>query len=115
MDGGEAVARTLAAQGLDTVFTVPGESFLYVLEALRHRRDEIRLITTRHESGAAFAAEAYGKLAGRPAAVMVSRGPGATNASIGLHTARQDSTPMVLLIGDVRRRSKGQIRVRMRL
>ena len=108
MDGGEAVVRTLVAQGLDTVFTVPGESFLYVLEALRHRRDRIRLITTRHESGAAFAAEAYGKLTGRPAAVIVSRGPGATNASIGLHTASQDSTPMVLLIGDVRRRSKGR-------
>ena len=74
MDGGEAVAQTLAAQGLDTVFTVPGESFLYVLEALRHRRDKIRLITTRHESGAAFAAEAYGKLARRPAAVQGPRG-----------------------------------------
>ncbi len=108
MNGGEALVETLVALGVDTGFTVPGESFLNVLEALRVRRDAFRLISTRHESGAAFAAEAYGKLSGRPAAVFVSRGPGATNAAIGIHTARQSSTPLLLFVGHVRTRSKGR-------
>lgn len=108
MNGGEALVESLLALGVDTGFTVPGESFLNVLEALRVRRDAFRLVSTRHESGAAFAAEAYGKLSGRPAAVFVSRGPGATNAAIGIHTARQSSTPLLLFVGDVRTRSKGR-------
>lgn len=107
-NGGQVVVDSLIAHGVDTAFTVPGESFLNVIEALRHRRDAIRLLSTRHEGGAAFAAEAYGRLAGRPAAVFVSRGPGATNASIGVHTAMQGSTPLLLFIGHVRRRSKGR-------
>ena len=108
MNGGEALVDTLLALGVDTGFTVPGESFLTVIEALRVKRDSFRLLSTRHEGGAAFAAEAYGKLSGRPAAVFVSRGPGATNAAIGIHTARQSSTPLLLFIGHVRTRSKGR-------
>jgi acetolactate synthase-1/2/3 large subunit len=108
VNGGDALVDTLLALGVDTGFTVPGESFLTVLEALRRERDSFRLISTRHESGAAFAAEAYGRLAGRPAAVFVSRGPGASNAAIGIHTARQSSTPLLLFIGHVRTRSKGR-------
>jgi acetolactate synthase I/II/III large subunit len=108
VNGGRALVDALLALGVDTGFTVPGESFLTVLEALRQKRDSFRLLSTRHESGAAFAAEAYGRLSGRPAAVFVSRGPGATNAAIGIHTARQGSTPLLLFIGDVRTRSKGR-------
>jgi acetolactate synthase-1/2/3 large subunit len=108
LNGGQVVVESLIAHGVDVAFTVPGESFLNVIEALRLRRDAIRLISTRHEGGAAFAAEAYGRLAGRPAAVFVSRGPGAANASIGVHTAMQGSTPLLLFIGHVRRRSKGR-------
>jgi acetolactate synthase-1/2/3 large subunit len=108
VDGGRVVVESLIAHGVDVAFTVPGESFLNVIEALRLRRDAIRLVSTRHEGGAAFAAEAYGRLTGRPAAVFVSRGPGATNASIGVHTAMQGSTPLLLFIGHVRRRSKGR-------
>ena len=108
MDGGTAVVEALIAQGVDTAFTVTGESFLHVLEALRRRRDAVRLVPTRHEGGAVFAAEAFGKLTGRPAAVLVSRGPGASNAAIGVHTAMQDSTPLILFIGQVRNRSKGK-------
>jgi acetolactate synthase-1/2/3 large subunit len=106
--GGEALVDALLELGVDTGFTVPGESFLNVLEALRARRDVFRLVSVRHESGGAFAAEAYAKLAGRPAAVFVSRGPGATNAAIGIHTARQSSTPLLLVVGHVRTRSKGR-------
>ena len=106
--GGDALVETLCAHGVDTAFTVSGESFLYVLDAMRRRPDRIRLLATRHEGGAAFAAEAFGKIAGRPAAVLVSRGPGASNAAIGVHTARQDCTPMLLFIGQVRTRSRGR-------
>ena len=108
MNGGEALVDALLALGVDTGFTVPGESFLTVLEALRVKRDCFRLVSTRHEAGGAFAAEAYGKLSGNPAAVFVSRGPGATNAAIGIHTARQSSTPLLLFVGHVRTRSKGR-------
>jgi acetolactate synthase-1/2/3 large subunit len=108
VNGGDALVDALLALGVDTGFTVPGESFLAVIEALRRERDAFRLLSTRHESGAAFAAEAYARLSGRPAAVFVSRGPGATNAAIGIHTARQSSTPLLLFIGHVRTRSKGR-------
>ena len=106
--GGDVLIDTLIEHGVDTTFTVSGESFLAVLEALRRARNQIRLITTRHEGGGAFAAEAYGKLSGRPAALFVSRGPGAANAAIGVHTAKQDSTPMLLFIGHVRSTSQGR-------
>jgi len=106
--GGDVLVDTLIAHGVDTAFTVSGESFLAVLEALRRNRNQIRLVTTRHEGGGSFAAEAFGKLTGRPAAVFVSRGPGATNAAIGVHTAKQDSSPMLLFVGHVRSTSQGR-------
>ena len=98
---GHLLVDCLIAQGVTHAFGVPGESYLAVLDGLYARRDRIRFITCRHEGGAAFMAEAHGKLSGRPGVCMVTRGPGATNASIGVHTAFQDSTPMVLLVGDV--------------
>ena len=89
------------AQGVTHAFGVPGESYLAVLDGLHTYREQIRFITCRQEGGAAYMAEAHGKLTGRPGVCMVTRGPGATNAAIGVHTAFQDSTPMVLLVGDV--------------
>lgn len=93
----------LAAQGCGRIFTVPGESFLPVLDALRDRAD-IHTVTCRQEGGAAFMATADGTMTGRPGVAFVTRGPGATNASIGVHVAFQDSQPMILFIGDVDRR-----------
>ena len=98
---GHALVEALIAQGVDTVFGVPGESYLAVLDGFHEHRDAIRFIACRQEGGAAFMAEAQGKLTGRPGICFVTRGPGATNASIGLHTAFQDSTPMILFIGQV--------------
>src|SRR5512145_2932593 len=91
----------LLAQGVDHVFCVPGESYLAVLDALHDARDAIKLVVARQDGGAAYMAEAYGKLTGKPGICFVTRGPGATNASIGVHTAFQDSTPMILFIGQV--------------
>ena len=108
MEAGAALVEALIDAGLDTAFTVPGESFLPVLEAMRRHRNRIQLVSVRQEGGGAFAAHAYGALSGRPAAIMVSRGPGAANASIGLHAALQDSVPMVLLIGHVRSHMRGR-------
>src|SRR5688572_21915421 len=99
--GGQLIVDQLLTHGAELAFCVPGESYLPVLDALYTARDRIRLITCRHESGAANMAEAYGKLTGKPGICLVTRGPGATNASIGVHTAFQDSTPMILLIGQV--------------
>lgn len=98
---GHLIVECLIAQGVEIAFGVPGESYLAVLDGLHAHQDRIRFVTCRQEGGAAFMAEAYGKLTGRPGVCMVTRGPGATNASIGVHTAFQDSTPMVLLVGDV--------------
>ena len=98
---GHLLVDCLIAQGVTHAFGVPGESYLAVLDGLHARQDHIRFITCRQEGGAAYMAEAHGKLTGRPGVCMVTRGPGATNASIGVHTAFQDSTPMVLLVGDV--------------
>jgi acetolactate synthase-1/2/3 large subunit len=98
---GHVLVEALVAQGVDTVFGVPGESYLAALDGFHEHRERIRFIACRQEGGAAFMAEAQGKLTGRPGVCFVTRGPGATNASIGLHTAFQDSTPMVLLIGQV--------------
>lgn len=97
--GGQLVVDALITHGADIVFGVPGESYLAVLDALHD--SPLRFITNRQEGGAAFMAEAYGKLTGRPGICFVTRGPGATNASIGVHTAHQDSTPMILFIGQV--------------
>lgn len=93
--------KCLLAQGVSHVFGVPGESYLAVLDGFYQYRDQIQFIINRQEGGAAFMAEAHGKLTGRPGVCFVTRGPGATNASIGLHTAFQDSTPMVMFVGDV--------------
>jgi acetolactate synthase-1/2/3 large subunit len=101
MNGGQALAATLLSHGLSVGFCVPGESYLEVIEALRLARERFRLVNTRHEAGASFAAAAYGRLTGRPGLAFVTRGPGATNAAIGVHTARQDSAPLVLFVGQV--------------
>lgn len=97
--GGEALIEALRIHGTTHAFCVPGESYLAALDALYDARDSIELITCRQEGGAANMAEAYGKLTGKPGICFVTRGPGATNASIGVHTAFQDSTPMILFIG----------------
>ncbi|HZF82762.1 MAG TPA: thiamine pyrophosphate-binding protein, partial [Burkholderiaceae bacterium] len=98
---GHLLVECLIAQGVTHVFGVPGESYLAALDGFHDHADEIRFVICRQEGGAAFMAEAHGKLTGRPGVCFVTRGPGATNASIGVHTAFQDSTPMVLLVGDV--------------
>ena len=97
--GGQILVDALKIHGVDTAFGVPGESYLDVLDALHD--SDIRFIINRQEGGAAFMAEAYGKMTGKPGICFVTRGPGATNASIGVHTAYQDSTPMILFIGQV--------------
>jgi acetolactate synthase-1/2/3 large subunit len=104
--GGRAVVAGLERHGVELAFCVPGESYLAVLDAFFD--SPIRLITCRHEAGAANMAEAYGKLTGRPGICLVTRGPGATQASVGVHSAWQDSTPMILLVGQVPRRLLGR-------
>src|SRR5437763_1233529 len=96
--GGQLVVAALRAHGVEMAFSVAGESYLEVLDAL-YDAPEIHLVTCRQEGGAAFMAEAYGKLTGKPGVLLVTRGPGACNASIGVHTAFQDSTPMIVLVG----------------
>ncbi|OYU29708.1 MAG: thiamine pyrophosphate-binding protein [Comamonadaceae bacterium PBBC2] len=98
---GHLLVECLLAQGVTHAFGVPGESYLAVLDGFHLHRDQIRFVICRQEGGAAYMAEAQGKLTGRPGVCFVTRGPGATNASIGVHTAFQDSTPMVLFVGDV--------------
>jgi acetolactate synthase I/II/III large subunit len=106
--GGHLLADQLALQGVELAFCVPGESYLALLDGLYAHRDRLRVITCRHEAAAANAADAYGKLTGRPGVCMVTRGPGATHASTGVHTAMQDSTPLVLLVGQVPREHRGR-------
>ena len=101
--GARLLVDCLLAQGVTTVFGVPGESYLAVLDALHDVPDRIRLVPNRQEGGAAFMAAAWGKLTGTPGIAFVTRGPGATNAAIGVHTARQDSAPMILFVGQVAR------------
>lgn len=101
--GAQILVDQLRIHGADTAYCVPGESYLAVLDALYDAQDRLRLIVCRQEGGAAYMADAYGKLTGRPGICFVTRGPGAANASIGLHTAFQDSTPMILFIGQVER------------
>ncbi len=105
--GGQILADCLEKQGVTTVFGVPGESYLAVLDALVDH-PKIRLIGNRNEGGAAFMACAHGQLTGQPGICMVTRGPGATNASIGVHTAMQGSVPMILFIGQVARDMRGR-------
>jgi acetolactate synthase-1/2/3 large subunit len=101
--GGKILIECLINQGVTTAFGVPGESYLDVLNALYDVQNRLRMVVTRHEGGAAFMAEAYGKLTGTPGICFVTRGPGATNASIGVHTAMQDSSPMILFVGQIGR------------
>lgn len=98
---GHLLVECLVAQGVTHAFGVPGESYLAVLDGFHAHQDKISFITNRQEGGAAFMADAHGRLTGRPGICFVTRGPGATNASIGVHTAFQDSTPMILFVGDV--------------
>ncbi|MEO8303517.1 MAG: thiamine pyrophosphate-binding protein, partial [Betaproteobacteria bacterium] len=99
--GGEILVANLLAQGATHAFCVPGESYLPVLDALYDVRDRLQLLVCRHEGGVSYMAEAFGKLTGRPGIAFVTRGPGASNAAVGIHTAAQDSTPMIVFIGQV--------------
>ena len=101
--GGKLLIDQLLIHGVDMVFCVPGESYLAALDAFHDVPDRIRLITCRHEAAAANMAEAYGKLTGRPGVCFVTRGPGACHGVVGLHTALQDSTPLVMFVGQVAR------------
>ena len=101
MNAATLLSKCLAAQGVDRVFCVPGESYLALLDALVDYAGQIETITCRHEGAAAMMAEADGKMTGRPGLAMVTRGPGASNAAGGVHVAQQDSTPMVLLVGQI--------------
>ena len=100
--GGRILVDQLRIQGCDRIFTVPGESFLAVLDAL-HDTPEIETVVCRQEGGVAYMADADGKMTGRPGIAFVTRGPGATNASGGVHVAFQDSTPLILFVGDLDR------------
>lgn len=102
-EGGHALVEQLVASGVTRVFGVPGESYLSVIDGLYDHTDDIEIIVTRQEGGAAMAAAAHGALTGEPGICMVTRGPGATNASIGVHVAKQDASPMVLFIGQIPR------------
>src|SRR6267378_2905734 len=99
--GGRILADALVAQGVKLAFGVPGESYLPVLDGLHDVRDQLSFIVCRQEGGASYMAEAYGKLTGEPGVLLVTRGPGATNGAIGMHTGFQDSTPMVMFVGQV--------------
>ena len=99
--GGHLIADALITHGVDTAFGVPGESYLAVLDGLYEHRNDFRFVICRQEGGAAFMAESYAKLTGKPGVCLVTRGPGATNAAIGVHTAFQDSSPLILLVGQV--------------
>lgn len=101
--GGQVLVDQLLIHGADTAYCVPGESYLEVLDALHDVQDKFSLINARHEAGAANMAETYGKLTGKPGICMVTRGPGACHAAIGVHIAQQDSTPMILLVGQIAR------------
>lgn len=99
--GGALLVESLVALGATKAFGVPGESYLAVLDALHDTQGKLDFINCRHEGGAGFMAAAWGKLTGQPGICMVTRGPGATNASIGVHTAMQDSAPMILFVGQI--------------
>lgn len=107
-NGGQVLVQSLVGLGARKAFGVPGESYLAVLDALHDTRGTLDYVLCRHEGGAAFMAAAWGKLTGSPGICMVTRGPGATNASIGVHTAMQDSAPMILFVGQVGTDMKGR-------
>ena len=105
--GGQLLIEALRQQGTDHVFCVPGESFLSALDGL-HGMESIRTVICRQEGGAAMMADAYGKLTHRPGVCFVSRGPGASNAASGIHIASQDSTPLVMFVGQLERSTTGR-------
>ncbi|MDZ4391675.1 thiamine pyrophosphate-dependent enzyme [Cypionkella sp.] len=107
-NGGQVLVASLVALGATKAFGVPGESYLAVLDALHDTQGQLDFVLCRNEGGAAFMASAYGKLTGSPGICMVTRGPGATNAAIGVHTAMQDSSPMILFVGQVGTDMKGR-------
>jgi acetolactate synthase I/II/III large subunit len=106
--GGRIVVDAFLAHGVDHVFCVPGESYLDILDALVDVSNEITLVSARQEGGAAYMAESYGKLTGKPGVCMVTRSPGACNATIAIHTAYQDASPMVVLVGQIQRKFWGR-------
>lgn len=106
--GGHIIADSLYRMGIKTIFMVPGESYLNAIDGLYNYRNKIKVITCRHEAGAANMAEAYGKISKSPGIAFVTRGPGACHASIGVHTAMQDSTPMILFVGQISSNYKGR-------
>lgn len=108
LNGGQILVKSLQALGATKAFGVPGESYLAALDALHDTQGSLDFVLCRNEGGAAFMAAAYGKLTGSPGICMVTRGPGATNASIGVHTAMQDSAPMILFVGQVGTDMKGR-------
>lgn len=106
--GGRALVEALLAQGVEMVTCVPGESFLPVLDGLHDVADRIRLVVAKHEAGAGSMAEAYGKLTQRAGVCLVTRGPGAMHAAVAVHTAQQDATPLVLMVGQVSSATRGR-------
>ena len=107
MTGAQAIVECIRLEEVDKVFCVPGESYLDVMDAL-YDEQSIELITARHEGGASFMAEGYGKATGKPGIAMATRGVGGANLSIGVHTAYQDSTPMVVFLGQVDSKFRGR-------
>jgi acetolactate synthase-1/2/3 large subunit len=99
--GGKILADALAAHGVRAAFGVPGESYLPVLDGLYDHRERLKFVICRQEGGASYMAEAWGKLTGEPGVLLVTRGPGATNGSVGVHTAFQDSSPMIIFVGQI--------------
>jgi len=106
---GQVVIDTLRAYGVNRAYCVPGESYLGILEAVRELGDAFDLVVCRHEGGASYMAEASGRMTGLPGVCMVTRGPGSCNATIGLHTALHEGTPLILLVGDVTTGTKGRV------
>ena len=99
--GGRILADALLGHGVQMAFGVPGESYLPVLDGFHDVADKLKFIVCRQEGGASYMAEAYGKLTGQPGVLFVTRGPGAANGAVGVHTAFQDSTPLVVFVGQV--------------
>ena len=106
--GGQILIDQLIRNNTELAFCVPGESYLDALDAMHDKKEILKLINARHEAGAANMAEAYGKLTGKPGIAFVTRGPGACHAAIGVHIAFQDSTPMILFVGQVSRQAEGR-------
>ena len=101
ISGGSLITKILFQNGINKAFCVPGESYLGILEAIRNYKNRFDLVVCRHEGGASYMAETYGRLTKKPGICLVTRGPGACNASIGVHTAYHEGTPMILFVGQV--------------